>query len=362
MRFHKFCEIDNHYNEKTLNYFASAGLLDGDFVATNKIDGSNYCYYVDSFGNIRTSSRNRFLGDKENFNGSKHLNPIYMDFARDVAKAVRSYSESQRYDKILGDYTVVIVGEIYGGKYDHPDVPKMNYGSVQGRVNYCPQVDFIVFDIMLVSNSFTKDEDRDYNENPSNIYLDWDVVVDIVKNFSGFKIVDEIARGSFDQMLALNVDFQDPTYKQHNLPEIVPNYSEGLVIKPLIEKTLKSGTRVIIKFKSDKFGEKKPKNKVIDFNGDVILVNKVFCDILQYINVNRCVSVFSKIGEDEKKFQNVMRLVLEDAIKDYKKETEIDEYSKLTPDELKVFQKKVNPEVAKVVKVCINSQKNMEEC
>ena len=84
-----------------------------------------------------------------------------------------------------------IFGEIFGGKYPHPNVtPIKNATKVQEQVFYCPHNEFYAFDI--------------YN---GQKYLDYFESEDIFKR-SGFLYAEALLIAPFDQVLQMSNTFQ----------------------------------------------------------------------------------------------------------------------------------------------------------
>ena len=305
MKFKKFTEIENHYHKSINNYL---DFKDETWVALNKVDGSNFSMWYNG-EYFHLAKRSSFIHMDSSFGNQLEVTPKYFD---EVKKLYNLLNDSKEIS--LDDFGIAVFGEIFGGYYNHQDVERNKFAKkIQGRVNYYPNNDFIVFDVLV----FNEEQDIYY-------WLDYETVKYYISQ-TNLKMTQEIARGSLQDMLNLDVVFQDPTYKLYDLPEIEENLSEGVVCKPIKELKDKFGSRVIFKKKNENFSEKSKKERVKKpkelTNEDI---NNI--DLLDsLINDNRLLSVLSKDFTEPtfKDFGKIMQLFSEDVIKDFEKESEI---------------------------------------
>src|SRR5688572_29770050 len=85
---------------------------------------------------------------------------------------------------------VIIFGELFGGRYSHPDVkPVQSALMCQYGIDYCPQNEFMAFDIF-----------------DGNYYLNYDVMIEILEE-SGLPFLKPLFRGSYDQVVNYDPEF-----------------------------------------------------------------------------------------------------------------------------------------------------------
>ena len=138
MKFKKYGSIEGAHRTKTVNYITETGNADGEWVSTLKIHGANYSLWTDG-SSVKRGKRSGFV-EGEAFYGDFNFN--YDERVRDMFAYIN--------ETCIDMETLSIHGEIYGGKYDHPDVEKVKGAKkVQKEVSYRPDNDFIVFDIKV---------------------------------------------------------------------------------------------------------------------------------------------------------------------------------------------------------------------
>lgn len=229
LEFVKYRSVHNMSRAKIIKAIKAEFHDQKPWVAVNKYHGANF-QLMASAEEVIACSRERIIEPAEDFNSHRAMMPYLT--AR--AKEIQSYF----------GVNISIFFEIFGGSYPHPDVPKINnFSRVAKGVWYCPFVDVRVIDIKV-------DEE----------FLDWDEMCEISYRY-GLEPAKELARGSFDELIELDPEFEDPTYLEYNLPKIDGNISEGYVLRPLKDVYFNNGRRVIVKKKSKKFAEKKQASK-----------------------------------------------------------------------------------------------------
>jgi len=209
---------------------------------------------------------------------------------------------------------VVFFGELFGGLYPHPDVPRdSRFVHVQKGVYYSPAVHFYLFDIFVSGKSF----------------LNFDLFEKIA-NTSGFLYSKPLQRGKFSDLVKFNVDtFVSTIPKELGYPELpTPNIAEGIIIKLVQNKYTFKGSRVMVKYKSETFKEVtgllKVKNpsmpkefveRAVDVPAEFI---QFFQDMKRYATENRLRNVLSKIGPVAKKdMSKVVGLLAKDLLEDF---------------------------------------------
>lgn len=289
LQFMKYPSIKNTYRVKTIQEIENQGLNNGVWVATNKLHGANFQVCADA-EKVKFAKRTSFIEDDENFYGL-HSNLYNMKlFLIDRIKRMQNY---------FGE-TLNVFFEIYGGSYPHPDVKKFPVSRIQKGVCYTPSVDIRVIDVAV-----------DFE------FLPFDEMTAIVKHYN-LKPAIELHRGSFKEMIELDPVFEDPTYKEYNLPSLENNYSEGLVIRPVEEKKFGNGSRVILKKKNPKFSEKQRTPKV--HKQPLVLaenVKEIYEELSQSITENRLRNILSH-GEEitNKDFGKLQGMLVQDVLKE----------------------------------------------
>jgi Rnl2 family RNA ligase len=317
MKFKKYSSIDNAYRTKTVNYITECGAATGEWVSTLKIHGANYSIWSDG-KTVRHGKRSGFIkGDS-----------FYGDYNFDYDQNAINMTNHLR--SIIQCDVVSIHGEIYGGLYNHPDVKRdASAVRVQKEVQYIPFNDFIVFDIKA-----------------DNILLDHDFVIDLCAKY-GFDHVPVLARGSFYDLMKMDVKFLDPLGTLKGLPQIENNYAEGWVLKPVRPKFFGNGERIILKGKNPDLSERcggkrtKPPKVVIELSDEATKLKDI---LFEYFNDNRLRNVLSH-GDIEnitsKDFGRLLGLFSKDGFSDFLKDYE-DEWNKLEKKEQVKIKKNMN--------------------
>lgn len=299
MDFKKFNSIENSYRDKFLDMVKKELLHSGEFVVEEKVHGANFSFWFDG-EHFRCAKRSGFLAgtEEQNFAGAatvlkEHLNRL---------KALYSHLKF-KYPEME---VMTVYGEIIGGSYPHPDVPKTpNATRVQKGVLYCPHNDFYAFDIVI-----------------DDLYLNEDEKCEALDQHD-FLYAKPLFKGSLDDCLAYPNQFQSHVPGWLGLPEIDDNTCEGTIIRPAETKFLAGGSRVILKNKNDKFSEKqkqpdKSKSSMNSMEGPVL---DVFSKISLYITENRLRNVLSHMGPITKKdFGRIAAAFNKDILDDYNKE------------------------------------------
>jgi len=316
LEFKRYRSIHDTGSQKVINKAYEEGLDAYSWVATNKYHGTNFSLLADS-EKILACSRNQIIPEGESHFGHEvmllHLNKII--------KAMQSYFGKN----------IQVFFELFGGSYPHPDVSVLkNFSRVAKGVYYCPWIDIRVIDIKVEGK-----------------YLDYDEMVEIALRHS-LAVAALIARGTLDEMLALDPNFEDETYKHYNLPKIEGNISEGLVIRPTKDLYFKNGERVMLKKKSESFKAKKrePKAKQPDIELSAE-ANEIFNELSSYVTEARFDSIISHGGKyTAKDFGKLVGLMMSDIME----EVDLgDSFDSIT----KAEKKHINQLLMKEIGVCI---------
>eukprot|EP00760_Papus_ankaliazontas_P032782 PhM_4_TR5964/c0_g1_i1/m.3879 len=353
--FCKFAEFDipKENNVKTL-------IGNGDeWIAQEKVHGANFGVHVFNSGKtIKYAKRSGFIHDNEHFFGFTKLIP---EWEKQVPVMYESMVAK------FGEVDAIVMnGELFGGKYVHPDLPvKEYYAEFRGQQRrisaiqtdffpqYSPDIHFFAFDLK-------------YRTGPAGewINLTPDEALDIFAKMPGLLYAKPIVRGPLEKVLSFDMDSYE-TVLPHILGfgnYIMPgNFGEGLVVRNAkrggpVEGLAKS---TILKFKHKLFQESRHSEKVgsrdamqelrqsiIKKRGETLIDPEAFMTqkeietlkvLLDMICENRLQSVISKYGLDvfdknsalpasERKSQwDLVTLLAKDAWKDWLKEATEDE-------------------------------------
>lgn len=310
MNFKKYSEIENTYQKAYLNKIVEHGLSDGLWCCTEKVHGSNMSFICDG-ENVSCAKRTEVLSLTSNFFNFQQV------FNENKAK-VLAIAHGIKY--VHPEVTnVYIYGELCGGVYPHPDVPRvLNQSTVQKGVYYSPKNIFYAFDIRV---EFAPGE---------YVWYDWSEAVNLFEMTNMF-YAKNLFIGSLDECLKYENTFNTTIPKLLGLPEIENNICEGVVIKPLNEaKHFGNGERVILKNKNDKWTEKAKAPRVPKIAGELTEEQIEKRSVISlFITENRLKNVLSKIGPVEAKdFPKIMKAFVEDISKDFSKEYDMEIYGK----------------------------------
>ncbi|MCH5598668.1 RNA ligase family protein [Niabella ginsengisoli] len=229
MEFKKYNSIENSYQNDFISSIVEQGFDDLEFVVQEKVHGANLSFITDG-QNILSAKRTELILDSEEFYNSKYVLANYKDKILNLYKAISADIDTK---------TVTIFGEIFGGGYPHPDIPKDDTAKlVQRGIYYCPQNDFYAFDILL-------DNDK---------YLDVETANAYFEKF-GFVYAKTLHKGNLKDCLAYSNTFKTTIPTEYKLPELDGNICEGVVVRPTQATFFRNGSRVIIKNKNEKWSE-----------------------------------------------------------------------------------------------------------
>lgn len=263
MKFIAYDSIENSYRQKQLDYIHELGFDTCEWVATEKVHGSNFSLWpID--GEVRPASRSGFTDGS--FFGCQ---PIV---------------ESLR-EKVLA-IGMPVFGEIFGA-------------GIQRGINYGPRR-FAAFDILN-----------------GDKYLPYDEFIQVCRAHD-LETCTFIARGSLNDLLNISPEFVTTMSSVG-----AQDKAEGFVLKPCEDLRYPDGSRVILKKKSDNFKEHasgpKPKIEVVLTELQQTLYDRA----MSYINEERVNSALSKLG-DATNFNVVQTEVLDDIRREVAKDMEID--------------------------------------
>lgn len=298
MNFEKYRSIENSYRQAFIDKIVNEGKGGGLWVAHEKIHGSNFSIWYDG-NEVRFASRSSFIGENASFYGfQKHIENM-KQFIKNIWTMVNG---SVEYGNVQ---SITVFGELFGGSYNHPDVPRQQSSSVQKGVYYSPGLEFMAFDMMVDGKYIPVSEATQY-----------------VTAAGFFRFVPQLFAGTLEQCLQYPNDFDTTIPSVLGLPAISGNTCEGTVIRPNDNRELFGGDRIILKNKNEKFKEKAEAPatpKVAEPVSEALL--NFLTQVSAYVNDARAANVVSKIGEvTMKDFAKVHRGLMEDAREAYQKD------------------------------------------
>jgi Rnl2 family RNA ligase len=337
MEFMKFSSIENSYRDKFKEQIQEQGMDGGDWVVMEKIHGAQFSIYYDGT-EITASSRTAFLTEDSDFFNYQKI----MEENRKNVITLYNLLKEKRPEMTQ----VVIYGELFGGSYPHPDVPKIKTAKrLQKGVFYHPDNLFYAFDIKVNGSYLTVDETDEFFEKAEFFYA------------------KSLFRGPLEECIKYPDDFLSKISQWLGLPPIEDNIAEGIVIKPVEPRFLRVGDRVILKSKNEKFKERKSKKNRPLKQEDPLSEEaiKLQQELEALITENRLQNVLSKKGElpyplPQDYFGVIMKDLAADVWDDFNKDFE-QPFIKLDKKEQKKVSKAVNQVAAKLVRKELFSNK-----
>lgn len=325
LSFKKYSSIENHFNREFMEHVMAEMPQDLQYVVQEKVHGTNTSFLCDG-SEVRFAKRTSVLDEKEKFYDYQQLLETYK------GKVISLFNRIK--DVYSGVTTISVFGEMFGGLYPHNDV-KINrkLTLIQKGVCYTPDHEFYGFDIHV-------------SDGENGWYLP---VAEVNRLFEteGFFYAKTLFQGTLDECLKYPNAFQSKISEWLGLPTIEDNICEGIVIRPVTPMYLRSGSRVIIKSKNERFAEKKSvkkRNKLfsepVPYSDEL---KSLVTEVDVYVTENRLVNVVSHIGEVHvpKDFGKIMGLFSKDVLEDFLKEHG-GEYAALDKSEQKQLNKQLN--------------------
>ena len=318
--FVKYSSITNAYDTKFINKIIQAGYDKLEWVVTNKIHGANFTFYCDGY-NVWCTSKNGILGETDKFFNFQRILEGYKQRVLEAFWLINRITKGPVFE-------VAIHGELFGGTYSHPDVPRVAGASrIQKGINYCPDNDFYLFDVKIDGK-----------------LCDYDFAVGLSDTL-GCPWAMELKRGTLQECLEYPNDFQDPTHKFYGLPTIEDNITEGVVIRPVDPLFLGAPEdehfkRVILKNKNEKWTEKAHSPKKVIGIADLSEGVQAQIDHLnEFITEGRLDNVISHFGEvQDKDFGKFIGEFSQDVWEDHLIQYS-DEFRRLDEAEQKIVSK-----------------------
>jgi len=227
--------------------------ITGEWIATEKIHGANFSIYCDG-NEVKFGKRTGFLHHTDSFYNYQQLIPSLTPKILELFQLIK-LDPANNIDHIIA------YGELCGGWFPPDDIRDvwdvsfrikderiivpMEERAVQEGVYYHPNITFITFDIMIVTDQ-------------GNIFLDYDEVIKLCTKVS-LNYTPILATGKLGDLISMNINFNSTIPAYLGLPHLENNTAEGIVVKKLKNKLVKNDThtniRHIIKIKHAKFSE-----------------------------------------------------------------------------------------------------------
>jgi len=292
--FKKYPSINNQNNEKAINYLKSYLIkedkTDMNFIATEKIHGSNFSIIVND-SELISCRRNDILKKDEPFYNYLEIVELRKNDIFTLKNNIERYIQDVNYFQIIG--------ELFGGYYKNM---KNNLKSIQNEVCYTNNYEFLVFDILINGQYF----------------LSYSEIIKLMNGLHHLKYIPILKEGKLEDLLNLSPVFDSTIPSLYNMPQISPNLAEGFVLK-IDERSEYSKYRPIIKIKNfNVFNEVREQVHLSLKNEKKEENEKIENEIRSYLTENRFINVKSKELENISK-NKLNFLFVSDALEDYKK-------------------------------------------
>ena len=211
MQFKKYTSIENTFDKDFVEKIFLEGYDNREFVVQEKVHGSNVCFVTDG-KTVGFGKRTGFVEAGEKFYDYEELLERY------TPKVIALFSIIK--ENISDLKTLTVFGEMFGGKYPHPDVKNNSkIPVIQKGVFYCPEHEFYAFDLYVT----TEESARYLSVDEANRFFEQ----------GGFIYAQTIFRGMLSECLQYPNNFQSRISNCFDLPPIEDNICEGVVIRPV---------------------------------------------------------------------------------------------------------------------------------
>ena len=331
--FKKYNSIENTFDKEFIERIIVEEADKQDFVVQEKVHGANVCFITDG-EKVSFGKRTALVEADEKFYSYEELLERYKEKVISMFLIVKA-----SFPDIVA---ITIFGEMFGGKYPHPDVK--NIGSmmlIQKGVYYCPIHEFYAFDLYITTDTTGR-------------FLSVDLANDFFVK-GGFLYAQTLLRGTLSECLKYPNDSPSRVGEWLNLPPIEDNICEGIVIRPVEPTYLHNGSRVLLKSKNARFEEKTTVKKrqpriVVEPEYSEQLV-ELLAVVEDYVTENRLNNVASKIGQISvpKDTGKLIGLFSKDILEDFLKEHSC-EYAELEKSEQKILNRHSNSLATTLIK------------
>jgi Rnl2 family RNA ligase len=331
--------------EKMPTSFKKLGLTEHDFssmeklkwVVTEKVHGANFSFVYEN-SHLKFAKRKEYLQWKDDFFGFQLVVTKLED---------RLFRLFERLSTQIAGTKYIVYGELFGGKYPHPDVqPGKDVQAIQTGVYYTPAIDFCAFDIAIEPGGTA-----------TKYYLDYESSLIYFKEFELFH-AKPLFIGKLSDALNFNLRINSSIPAAFGLPELKDNLIEGVVIKPFKQTDNSINfSRPIIKLKNpefdeeDKFHEAEKWHFIPEVSSKAENLSFIMDDLRNYITQNRLQSAVSKIGSlDINNHERMAEIKLEflgDVITDFN-ENNNDFFESLSPEEREWIVERIKADINKL--------------
>lgn len=298
MKFLRYNKIINSYLIPEDFTESNSDLANGDWVVTTKIHGANFAFYSNG-ADDRIAKRSSFCDG--GFFNCKEVVEKYQDKVRALAKEIIRNNQEVAY--------VIVFGELYGK-------------GIQKELDY-GEKDFVAFDLAIVdANDVVRFENKI-------------VALEMIKQFE-IPAVPVVAYGNFSAVMAV-----DPNKNTCNLTK--SGDLEGYVISPCEDVRDEHDNRIVFKWKTEAFMEKKDKKPKTPKEVGAHIAKHVE-EALQMVTLNRLSNVVSHEGKTKiSNFSKLLHAFTGDVIE----ELNCQDLNKMQLNQVK---KIITSECAKVIK------------
>jgi Rnl2 family RNA ligase len=298
-------KMPKNFNHLNLTEKEISSLHKLQWVVTEKIHGANFSFVYEG-NKLLFAKRKAYLKWTDDFFGFQSVVSLAEENITRLFEQLRVDIKAEKY---------IIYGELFGGKYPHPNViPHPHIQAIQTGVYYCPSIHFCAFDIAVESNKKKQ-------------YLDYKSAIAYFEQFNLF-YTKALFSGKLNEALNFDIKINSQIPAQFNLPEIASNLIEGVVIKPLIHTGLSNlPFRPILKLKNPEFDEEKKFHEAEKWSYIPIVTSHseelsfLVDEMTNYITRNRLNNVMSKIGgldlANEKRLSEIKHEFLQDILIDF---------------------------------------------
>ena len=331
--FKKYTSIENTFDKDFVGQIRDEIPDKQEFVVQEKVHGSNTCFVTDG-KTVSFGKRTGFVEEGEKFYDYEKLFERYMQKATSLFSMVTETLPDLK--------TLTVFGEMFGGRYPHPDVKNDSKTVViQKGVFYCPNHEFYAFDLYVT----TEQTGRYLTVDEANAFFER----------GGFFYAKTLFRGTLNECLQYPNDAPSKIAEWMRLPPLEDNICEGVVIRPVEPTYLTNGARVLLKNKNARFAEKKsikkraPKLFVEPSYSEML--NNLLPVVEQYVTENRLNNVVSKIGHISvpKDTGKLIGLFSKDILDDFLKEHS-GEYAAIEKSEQKILNRHINTLATSMIK------------
>jgi Rnl2 family RNA ligase len=334
LTFKKYSSIENTYDKEFMEKIKLEGFDSLPYVVQEKVHGANCCFITDG-QMVKFAKRTNFVEAGEMFYNYEELLERYRDRIILLFQQVKAkYADAE---------SILVYGEMFGGKYPHPDVKNdSKVMNIQKGVFYCPNHEFYGFDIYVKG---LEDRNKYLSVEEANVFFEASHVL----------YAKTLFQGNLNECLEYPNAFPSCVAGWLGLPPVEDNVCEGVVIRPVEPVFFRNGSRLLLKSKNSKFAEKKAVKK----RQPALFVEPTYSEELnqqlvvteEYVTENRLNNVISKTGPVAipRELGKLIGLFSKDILEDYLKEYS-NEYALMEKSEQKILNRHVNKQATDLVK------------